>query len=378
MDGQTRTRRGSQAAADYSQRGKELDALLEIRLRDPYARLILFVLDSMLGSNWNYIDKTPEEVAEFCEMARATFYDRIGKLQDAGLLSIETIPGSPKQRWRIGRGTLLEEGAKHKFRRLNKKSIDHWERPKTSRRRSARNGDSVYLSDNTVQERDDSVQEMDNTVQQLDKPVQEMDDTIYPLRSRSQHAPFSLPSRKAVQEMDASGYATRIEGGRKEGLICWLSECGLRWATQLVEKALSRGCSIEELEEITAYWEEVREQHGWEAAALGLRLTSASPGVPADKGNWPRPKAQPAAPKPDWTALVDQVQKLTDREALALGSRDATVRAMMQQGGNWRHSEDICRLLARQLDRLRQEKADAQTKPGGSHPAQRGADALVR
>lgn len=257
---------------DFTQRGRELNALRDIRLNDPYSRLILFVLDTLLGSNWKHVIKSIEEIREITEIKRTTFYERIAWLQDAGLISIEDLSHSPRKRWRLIRSNIAEvaeSSTKAVSERSTKASLE-----------LVPQAHGIREADTTVRHADVTVREANSTVRQTDESVRQADDTISRSRTRSEHAPSRPPSRSGETR------AARLDGG-EDGVICRLADLGVRWPTEIVEKALSRGCTPAKLERLIDHWLEHQESAGWGVAALAKRIQSDSPGLRPDQGPWP-------------------------------------------------------------------------------------------
>ncbi|CAK9060158.1 Uncharacterized protein SCF082_LOCUS31733, partial [Durusdinium trenchii] len=239
---------------DFTQRGRELNALRDIRLNDPYSRLILFVLDTLLGSNWKHVIKSVEEIREITEIKRTTFYERIAWLQDAGLISIEDLSHSPRKRWRLIRSNIAEvaeSSTKAVSERSTKASLE-----------LVPQAHGIREADTTVRHADVTVREANSTVRQADDPVRETDESVRETR------------------------AARRDGG-EDGVICRLADLGVRWPTEIVEKALSRGCTPAKLERLIDHWLEHQESAGWGVAALAKRIQSDSPGLRPDQGPWP-------------------------------------------------------------------------------------------
>ncbi len=263
-----------QAGIDYSRRGRELNTIKDIRLGDPYARLILFVLDNMLGTNWSYIDKTIEEVRLVTEIKRSTFHGRISLMQSAGLISVEDLQGNTtRKRWRIVRSNL-DEAVQEGTTTILKTQLKTDSKP---RLRPVQEMDPI-------QEADASVQQLDESVQQVDGASSTWTDTIL----HAQHAPTRPPTRSRSSSWTGSGG----RGGGEDFLIRRLADLGVRYCSDVVEISLSRGCSTDEIHAVIDYWEAHHEEHGWGVGALTLRVKACSPGLPVEQGKWPPVKPQ--------------------------------------------------------------------------------------
>ena len=163
-----------------------------------------------------------------------------------------------------------------------------------------------------VREADDPVRLPNAPVRQADESVREPDGALITrARTRSKHAPSSLPSS------DHSGssvrQADRREGGRKGGvwdLVDRLAALGIAYPEpdQILKRPLGRGCELDLLHAIVDYWEAHRDENGWKVAALGARIREASPSVPPDQGNWPKP-APVERPRPSAATANEAIQQ---------------------------------------------------------------------
>ncbi|TWT49047.1 hypothetical protein KOR42_39630 [Thalassoglobus neptunius] len=332
-----------QAKLNYSRRGRELDALRDIRLNDPYSRLILFVLDTMLGTNWKYLDKTIEEVMEVCELKRSVFYDRMKQLREAALISVDDIEGSSRKRWRIIRSNISEAAASSKTRSSADSTpaenaqgnADANARPKSRTTEDSTPSENAVREMDAIQEADEAVQEMDELVQQTDEAVQEMDGSVQQAdctvlhAPHAQHAPSRSPSRSASGGRTIPGR----EGGGEASVICRLGNLDVRWATEVVERAIQRGCTPDQLHEVIDYFEDQRTIQCWEVGALVKRIESASPGLEPHQGRWPEAKRD-SKPREQQSRIAEAMEQLSDDRLRAIVNQHATLRSMLELYGN--------------------------------------------
>lgn len=292
---------------EYRDRRKlELQQLKAIRLGDPSLRLILFVLDSFINHKLQYWDMSHDELIEATEMARSTYYEKLSRLKELCLISVEDINGSAKKRFRIIRSNVAW----------------HQGQMRSKARRRQSNNRSAFSGVNQVHQECQSVQQVDTTVRQLDKPVQPLDRSVQQVDTTVQQLDCTILPSHTVPYRPTTATIPKAAVAVDE-IVLGMIALGVEHPLPAIDRAISRGASPGELLEVLEHFRTLAPVHGFKAGALHRRVSNHFPGMPVDSG-WPaRKQVKPAA-----TAVHNAGQ----RELDAMSERD--LRALIQRSGS--------------------------------------------
>lgn len=247
-----------QQTIDFSLRGRQLRELRDVRVGDPDARLLLFMLDSHIGKAASWDIERDKLMAE-CELKRTRFYEALRLLKRLALVSVSALPGSPKQRWRIIRSNVSELAE------------------------SIRDADAVRIPDSAIRIADESVRIPDESVRIPDDTTE-----------RQLTTPNASPQR--------------TPGGGWGAVVAAMVEAGIDHPTRPVESAASRGVEPGHVLALVDHFRRHAGGAGWGPQALRYRILTAQPALPVERG-WPAAPAKPAAPAVQRRGELDRLER---------------------------------------------------------------------